>query len=123
MVIQHHFIIHLIDVIAGQDQYILRMKRLHIVQILVDRIRSTRIPLAVIAFLVRRKNRDSSEITVQIPRNTNPDMRIQPQRLVLGQYPDSIDSRVDTVTERKVYNPIFASKSNCRLGHFCSKDA
>ena len=47
VVIQHHFIIHLVDMVARQNQHIIRIIRLHIIHILIDRIRRSRIPLAV----------------------------------------------------------------------------
>ena len=83
VIFKHYLIIHLVDMVSGKNQYIFRVIILHIFKVLIDRICRTRIPVASLTFLVRRKNSNTSDIAVKIPRNTNSDMRVQTQRLVL----------------------------------------
>ncbi len=92
MEIQHHFIIHLINMVARQNQNVFRIKAFHIIHILIDCIGSPRIPFAVRALLIRRQYRYTADIPVKIPRDTDSDMRIEPQRLVLGQYTNGINT-------------------------------
>ena len=92
MEIQHHLIIHLINVVAGQNQNILRIIAFHITEILVNGIRRSRIPLAVVTFLIRRKYCHTTIVPVKIPRNPDSNVRIQTQRLILGQYPHRINA-------------------------------
>ena len=67
-------------------------------QVLVDRVRRTGVPIASFAPLIRRKYRHTTYVAVQIPRNTDSNMCIQPQRLILGQNAYRVHSRIDTVT-------------------------
>ena len=82
---KHHFIIHLINMVSGKNQHVIRMVAFHIVQILVNGIGSPCIPFTVHTLFIWRKNRNPAYIPVQIPRNPNPYMCIQPQRLILCQ--------------------------------------
>ena len=68
--------------ISGKDQHILWIIALHILQVLIDRIRSTGIPFTVGTLLIGRQHGHSSDITIQIPRNTDSDMGIQSEGLV-----------------------------------------
>ena len=118
--IQHHFVIHLIDMVTGKDQYIIRVILLHISQILIDRIGSSCIPFAACALLIWRKDCDTAFIAVQIPRNTDTDMCIQAERLVLCQHTHRVNSRVNTIAQWKIDDTIFTTKSDCRLCNlFC----
>ena len=75
------------------------------------------------ASLIWRENSYSSDVTIQIPRHSDPDMRIQPQRLVLSKYTNRIDPGIDAVAQRKVNDPVLAAKSYCRFCNLCSKHA
>src|SRR5699024_7607526 len=76
MEIQHNFIIHLVNMVSSQDQHIIRVKILHICQILVNGVCSTGIPFCIGFLFVRRKNRNASYISVQIPWDADTDMSI-----------------------------------------------
>ena len=92
MEVQHDFIIHLINMVTGKNQYIFRIVVFHILKILVNRICRTGVPFAVRTLLIRRQYRHTSVIAIQIPRDADPDMCIQPQRLILCQDSDCINS-------------------------------
>ena len=77
VIFQHNLIIHLIDVVAGKDQNVVRIVAFHVLQVLINGVRSTGIPVTALASLVRRKNGNSSDITVQVPRNANSDVTVQ----------------------------------------------
>ena len=74
--LEHHFIVHLIDMVSGQDQYIFRIVTVYVFHILINSIRCTGIPFTSATFLIWLQNRNTTVITIQIPRNTNTDMRI-----------------------------------------------
>ena len=76
VVLQHHLIVHLVNMISGQNQDIFRIVVLHIFKILINRIRRTCVPVASLALLIRRKHGYASDIAIQIPRDTDTDMRI-----------------------------------------------
>ena len=90
MEIQHRFVIHLIDMITGQNKHIIGVVALHICEILIDCVRGSRVPVRVRDLLIRRQYRDSSHILIEVPRDSDPDVRIQPQRHILCQYSYSI---------------------------------
>ena len=81
--IQHKLIIHLINMVSGEDQYKFWMIVLYIFQILINGIGSSRIPFAVPDLFIWRKNGYAADVAVQIPWDTDADMRIQPEGLVL----------------------------------------
>ena len=75
--IKHNLIIHLIYVVPAKYKYIFWIIELHITHILENRISSTCIPFTACTLFIRRKNRYTANIPVQIPRYTNTYMRIQ----------------------------------------------
>ena len=64
VIFQHYLIIHLVNMVTRKDQYIIRVIGLHKLQVLKDRIGGAGVPVTAHALFVRRKNRDSSHITV-----------------------------------------------------------
>ena len=62
-----------------------------------DGVRCTCVPLCLAHLLIRRQNGYASDISVQIPRNTDPDVGIQPQGLILCQHTYCINSGIDTI--------------------------
>ena len=50
--------------VTGKDQNVFRIVGLHVLQILVDRICGSSIPVAAFASLVRRKNRNAADVAV-----------------------------------------------------------
>ena len=117
MEVQHDFIIHLINMISGKDQNIFGIVALHIFQVLIDRICSTCIPFTVATLLIGRQYGHTSDIAIQIPGNTDPDMGIQSERLILCQYAYRIHSRINTIRKGKIDNAVLTSKCNGRLGN------
>ena len=92
MIVQHDLVVHLIYMITRKDQYIIRMKILHIFQILIDCIRCAGVPFRLSDLLIWRKNRNSSLITIKVPRDPDPDVGIKPEGLILRQNTDGIDA-------------------------------
>ena len=123
MEVQHHLIIHLINMISGKNQNVVRIVLLHIVHILENGICSSCIPLTVRTLFVWRQYRHSSFIFIQIPRDSNSNMCVQTQWLILCQYTDRINTRINTIAQREIDDTIFSTKSNCRFGNLSSKYA
>ena len=115
--VKHHLIIHLINMIAGKNQHILRVVRLHIGNILIYRIRRAGVPLAIGAFLIGRQYRNAADVPVKIPGNTDTDMRIQSERLILRKHANRVNAGINAVTQREIYDPVLTSKRYSRLGH------
>ena len=64
VIFQHNLVIHFVDVVAGKNQNVVRIVAFHVLQVLINGVRSTGIPVTALAPLVRRKNGNSSDITV-----------------------------------------------------------
>ena len=108
--IKHHLIIHFVNMVAAQNQHIVRVIIFHISQILIYSIRCTCIPLTAGTLLIWRQNRNSTYITIQIPRNTNANVCIQAQRLILCQHADGIYSRINAIAQWKIDNTVLPTK-------------
>ena len=121
MVIKHHFVIHLVDMVTGENQNVFRIVGLHVCHILKNCVCCSGIPVAVTIFFIGGKHGNTAHIPVQIPRNTDPDMGVQTQWLILGQYAHGINARVNTVAQRKIDNTIFSSKCYRRFGNLLGK--
>ena len=77
MIFQHNLVIHLVNVVAGQDQNIFRIILLHILHVLVNGIGRSGVPVAAFTLLVWREHCDSAYVSVKVPRNPDPDVGIQ----------------------------------------------
>ncbi len=121
--VQHGFIVHLINVIAGKDQNIVRMVIFHIAHVLIYGVGRPGIPLCPRDLLIGRKHRYTACQLVQIPRNTNADMCIQLQRHILRQHSHGIHTGINAVAQGKIDDSIFTPKGNCRLCHLGCKNA
>ena len=122
MEIQHYLIIHFVNVITTQNQHIIRIIILHVIQILVNRIGCSGIPFATRTSLVRWKNWHAPNIAVKIPWNTDSNVRIQLQWLILCKHTYCINFRVNTVTQWKINDTILSPKSNSRFCYICRQD-
>ena len=92
MIIKHHFVIHLVNMVTGENQNVVRIIGLHICHILKNCVCCSGIPVAVTIFFIGGKHGNTAHIPVQIPRNTDSDMGIQTQRLILGQNTHGINA-------------------------------
>ena len=64
---------------------------------------------------------NTAVVTVQVPRLTVADIVIELQGLVLCEYTDGVNARVDTVRQGEVDNAILTSKRNSRLCYILSE--
>ena len=92
VIVKHHFVIHFVNVVAGKNQNIFWIVCFHISHVLVNCICCSCIPFTACTFFVWRQNGYTAFVFIEIPRNTDSDMGIQPQRLILGQNPHGINA-------------------------------
>ena len=123
VIVKHRLIIHLIDMISGENQYIVWIVVVNILKILIDCVRSTCIPLAVCTLLVWRKYGYTTNTSIQIPWDTDTDVLIEPEWSILCQHADSINPRINTVAEWEIDNLVFSTKCNRRLSKLRSQNA
>ena len=116
MVGDHGSVIHLVDVIPGQDQDVIRVVVADDVQVLEDRVRGAGVPGGLDHPLLGRPELD--ELAELPAQEAPPLLDVQDQRvgLVLGQHADAADPGVDAVGERKVDDTELTAEGHRRLG-------
>src|SRR5699024_10649703 len=97
-------VVLLTDLVAGEDDDILRIISFNKVNVLIDRVGRTLIPVRSGHLLIRGKDMHTAVETVQIPRLSVSDVLIQYQWLILCQNTNRINSWIHAVRQRKVNN-------------------
>ena len=117
MVLDERPVIHLVDVVAGEDEddvARLLADRLDVGQ---HRIGRAAIPLrGSVARDVRLHHADAALVAVEVPRPPDADVVVERARVVLGQDEDVVDLGVDAVREREVDDPVLAREGDGGLG-------
>jgi len=113
---QHAAVVHLVDVVAGNDQDVLRLVAAQEMQVLVDGIGRPLVPLVFVDLLLRRQQLDE---LIETPVEEAPaalDVADQAVRLVLRGHTDLADAGIDAVGEREIEDAELAGKGHGRLG-------
>ena len=115
VVVDHPGVVHLVDVVAGQDQRIAGRGLLDGVDVLVDRVGRPLIPHLGDPLL----GRDHLDVLVQLAAEELPplvDVPVQADGLVLRQDEDLAKVGVDAVRQREIDDPVDAAERDRRLG-------
>ena len=117
VVLQHLLIVHLIDVVAGQDEDVVGVVQGDKADVLIDGVGGTLVPGALVPLLhIGGQDVDAAVGPVQIPGLAGADIAVQLQRAVLGQHTHGINAGVDTVTQGEVDDAVLAPEGD---GGFC----
>ena len=112
---QHDRIVHLVDMIAGQDQHVTRRGLAQDVEVLEYRIGRAAVP----AFVDPLLRRDHIDVLAQIGLQESPaalDVPDQALGLVLRQHADAPGARIDAVAQREIDDRKLAGERHRRLG-------
>jgi hypothetical protein len=112
---QHHRVVHLVDMVAGEDQHLRGPRIPQQVEVLVDGVGGAAVPGLAQALL----GRHHVHVLTQVRRQEAPaalDVADQALRLVLRQHGNAADARVHAVAEREVDDLELAGKGHGRLG-------
>src|SRR6185369_4239864 len=109
-------VVHLVDVVAGQHQDVLRVVAGEDVHVLVDSIGRAAVPELLVHALLRRQQVDEFIELVAQERPAALQVAQQAVRLVLGQHADASDTGVQAVGKREVDDAELAPEVDCRLG-------
>ena len=115
MVGNHGTVIHFVDMVTRQYQHIVRLVSTDDVQILIHRIRGTRVPGVLYTLLCRQQLDEFLEFTTQ-EAPAMLDMLNQRVCLVLGQDTDHADTRIHAVRQREIDDAELPAKRDSRLG-------
>ena len=119
-VVGHHGgVVHLVDVVAGENDHVVGVEAVHEVDVLINGVGRALVPAGfLVVTLIGGQNLRAGMGLVQVPGLSVSDILIQLQRLILGQNTHSVDAGVDTVAQRKIDDTVFAAEGNGRLGGF-----
>ena len=117
-------VVHLVDVVAGQDEDELRVAIGDEVEVLEDGIGGAAVPVARPAAADEGlEQRDAAAAAVEVPRPADADVVDQRARRVLGQDADVGQAGVHRVAEGEVDDPVLAAERHARLRPHLRQDA
>ena len=111
-------VILLADLVAGQDDDVLRVIAVDEADVLVDGVCSAFVPVGTLCLLIRRQGMDAAVQTVQVPGLAVADVLVQLLGLILRCDANGIDVGVDAVGQREVHDTVFAAKGHRRFCRF-----
>ena len=116
MLAQHLFIVHLVDMVARQNDHVARRVTLDDVDVLIDRIRRAFIPQHFRNALAGGQNVEAFIAfgAHEVPGALH--VADEAVRLVLGGNANAADARIDGIRQRKVDNPRHAAEIDRRFG-------
>ena len=118
VLLEHLGVVHLIDVVAGEDQHVLGIVVLNEGQVLVDGVGGAGEPGALLmGAQVGRQDVHAAVGHVQIPGLAGSDVGVELEGLVLGQHAHGVDAGVCAVGQGKVDDAVFAAEGDAGLGH------
>ncbi len=110
-------VIHLVDMVAGEDDDHVGRVVLDDAEVAEDGIGGAAIPLGdPTAGDVRLEELDAAVRAIEVPRLADADVVVERAGVVLGQDEDVVDVGVDAVRQREVDDPVLATERHGRLG-------
>ena len=116
VLLQHAGVVHLVDVIAGEDDHVLRLFRADGVDVLVHGVRRTLVPALGDALHGRQDFDKFSELIGDDRPPALADVPVERQCLVLGQDVHVAQVGVDAVGKRDVDDAVLTGERHGRLG-------
>jgi hypothetical protein len=115
MVFDEMAIIHLVYVVTGEYYNIIGVKLLKMVQVLIDRVGCSSIPVFTDPHLRRKMGHEFPQFRVKDTPGV-PCMFYKRVRFILRKNKDFSNTGIDTVAQSKIDNPVFSTK---RDSGFC----
>jgi hypothetical protein len=116
MVGQHQRVVHLVDVVAREDDHVLGLVAVEDVLVLVHRVGGAAVPRLLVDALLRRQQVDELVHLVLQKRPAALQMAQQAVALVLRDDADAAHTRVQAVRQREVDDAELAAEVHRRLG-------
>ena len=123
LVLGHHVgVVHLIDVVAGEDDHIVRVVQVQEADVLIDGVGGALVPGALISLPhVGGQDVHAAVGPVQIPGLAGADVAVQLQGAVLGEHAHGVDAGVDAVGQGKVNDAVLPAEWDGGLGHLAGE--
>ena len=118
---KHPAVIHLVDVVAGENDHVLRLFTANRVDVLVNGVRRAHIPVGARPLHRRHQLKELPKLLRHNPRPPFANVPVQRQRLVLRQDVNLAQSRVDAIGQRDIDDAVMPAKRYGRLGPVASE--
>ena len=119
VLLEHRLVIHFVDVVAGENEDVIRLLAADRIDVLVDGVRGALIPVLRNAHLRRQDFDEVAEPHQHGPAAAN--VPIEAERFVLREDEDAAQIAVQAVRERDVDDPIDAAKRHGGFGAVASE--
>src|SRR4029077_5907361 len=117
---EHLRIVHLVDMVAGEDEHIVRLFIVEQKKVLIDRVGGTLVPFFADPLLGWNRGDEFAEFGVKdVPARAN--VTVERVGFVLDEDSDFSKPGVKAIAERKIDNTIFPAKGNRRLSPMFSE--
>ena len=120
MLAQHVGIVHLVDVVTGENQHVVGVVAFNEPHVLINGVGRAGEPGAFFSrTLIGRKNVDAAVRDVEVPGLAGADIAVELERTVLRQDTDGVDAGVGAVGEGKVDDAILSAKGDAGFATSC----
>ena len=119
---EHLGVIHLIDMVAREDQHLIGVIAVDEADILINGVGRALIPLRALGTGIGRQNAHAAVGVVEIPGLAVADVLIEFQGLVLGEDAHGVDVGIHAVGKGKVDDAVLTAKGNGRFGGVLRQD-
>ena len=92
MLHEHLVVIHLVDVIAREDEHVFRFIHVDEIYVVIDRISGSFVPFSALFACIRRKDVYAAVRHGQVPGLACPNVLVEHERLVLDEDADRVDT-------------------------------
>ena len=120
---EHLGIVHLVDMVTGEDEHMIGIIHLDEVHVLIDGVGRAGEPGALFpGALIRREDVNAAVLGIEIPRLAAADIAVQTQRLILREHTHGVNAGVGAVGEREIDDAVLAAEGHvglCHLGREC----
>ena len=116
--LKHLLIIHLIDVVAGENEHIVWVIELDKADILIDGVGGALVPGALVPLLhIGGQDMDAPVRPVQVPGLSVSNVAVELQRLILGKHSHRVDAGVNAVAQGEIDDAEFSPEGDGWLCH------
>ena len=122
MEVKHLIIVHLVDVVAGENQKVFRVVGVDEIDILRNCICCSTVNIeACVSLLTGCKNENTTVLGVKSPQTALRNIAVEQYGLILCQNTNYVNTAVCTVAEREIDDAVFATVGDSRLCYVVGK--
>ena len=119
---EHGGVVHLVNVVAGENEHIVGIVHVHEADVLVDGVRRALEPRRALRALVGREDVYAAVRAVKVPGLAVADVAVELQRAVLREHADGVDAGVRAVGKGKVDDAELPAERDGGLCHVLRQD-